>query len=558
MRVEEQNVWKPLFWGLLAAYCCYYAPYGINETDGGFLTGLAWQVLSGKTLYADLVYVRPPVPVWLRALEMSIIPDQWAILGERWLFYGKVALFSWLGAATLAAGVQRWMLAAFSFVVSAHCYPPAAWHTVDGILLGALSIWLFRNWRSATTAVLSGLCLAGCMLCKQSFYPMPFIWGALVFIYAPRRDGGKEPIEYQTVNVEYGGIATSLTSRNTMAIMAFALASVLFICYLAWTDTFSGFWRLTSGAASGGQAVQHGVLDYFRISPLVAIPGAILLTPVVWWLVRARRAGLAFAAWCALLIFLVASFGWTIYQRQEFTVPFAQTRFFFWIAAGWGAYRFWKKYWEWRQTLSFFALLGLSWCASVSWGYNLPILFALPSVYAVLDISGALYRAVFRQPRPSWLPALALTGLLTLFRMGCEFVYRDGPRHAMQVHLGEIFPKLNGIYSNNETATLYRELRDLAGRYGPNFKTLPAFPQSSFLADSYPPLPLDWVVKREMQACADQVKQVLQQQNPILFIEKNYGSQLNTDPEMQLTMECLIKGKILEETLHFWVVRVGY
>lgn len=555
MKLGEKNLWKMLFWGLLAAYCWHYAPYGINETDGGFLNGLAWQVMSGKTLYADIIYVRPPMPVWLRALEMNVIPDQWAVLGERWLFYGKVGLYSWLGAAVLVAGAQRWMLAAFSFVVSAHCYPPAAWHTVDGVLLGALSIWLFCNWRSATTAVFSGLCLAGCMLCKQSFYPMPLIWGLLLFVYSPRRHGGMENIEYQTVNMEYGGSARHLASRKTMAILVFVLTSGLFVCHLAWTNTFFDFWRLTGGAASGGQALQHGVFDYFRLNPLVALPGAILLTPVAWWLARARIAGLAFATWCALLIFLAASFGWTIYQRQEFTVPFAQTRFFFWIAAGWGAYRFWKKSWEWRQTIPFFALLGLGWCASVSWGYNLPILFALPWVYVIIDISAMLYSAAFRQTRPSWLPALALTGLLSLFRIGYEFVYRDGPRYAMRVHLGEIFPKLNGIYSNTETATLYRELRYLAGRYGPNFKTLPAFPQSNYLTDTYPPLPLDWAVQREMQTGAGQVKNVLQRQNPVLFIEKNYGSRLNTDPELQLTMECLIKGKIVEETAHFWVVR---
>ena len=192
----------------------------------------------------------------------------------------------------------------------------------------------------------------------------------------------------------------------------------------------------------------------------------------------------------------------------------------------------------------------------MSWGYNLPVLFALPWVYAAIEISGELYNTAFRRPRPFWVPLITLTMLLALFRLGYEFVYRDGPRSAMQVHLGDIFPKLNGIYSSTETAALYRELHDLAARYGPDFKTLPAFPQSNYLTGTHPPLPLDWVAAREIHTGTDQVKQSLQRQNPVLFIEKSYGSRLNTDPELQLTLECLIKGKIVEETVHFWVVRV--
>lgn len=526
MKAGEINVWKTLFWGLVAAYCWYYAPYGINETDGGFITGLAWQLLNGKTLYAGIVYVRPPVPVWLRAAEMCIIPDQWAVLGERWLFYGKVALYAWLGAATLSAGARRWILAAFAFVVSVHCYPPAAWHTVDGILLGALSIWLFCNWRSPATAALSGLCLAGCVLCKQSFYPMPLILGGLLFVYTPRRP----------------------------FIISFSLIMVVFAAYLYCNGTLSGFWRFTGAAASGGQALQHGVLDYFRIRPPVAVVSAVLLLPVARWFLQRKGAQAAFISWILLLIFLTFSYLQTIVNTAEFTVPFAQSRVLFWIAAAWGIFCFWQKTWDSRQTMAFFALLGLSWCASVSWGYNLPILFALPWVYAVFEISASLSDAVLRQVRPSWLPALALAGLLALFRVGYEFVYRDGPRAGMQTHLGEIFPKLNGIYSSAQTAVRYRELHDLAARYGPNFKTLPSFPQSNFLTNTYPPLPLDWVVQREMQAGTAQVKQSLQQGLPVLFIEKGYGSRLNTDPELQLTMECLLNGKIVEETAHFWVV----
>ncbi|MFN0015905.1 MAG: hypothetical protein ACKVU2_15285, partial [Saprospiraceae bacterium] len=172
MAFLKKNLLPALFFALVVAYCLCYAPFGINETDGGFLTGLAWQVLSGKALYADVVYVRPPLPVWLRVLELHLLPEPFAVLGERWIFFFKVALYSWFGAAVLAQGKSRWALAAFAFVLSVHCYPPAAWHTVDGLLFGAAAIWCQSNVPGVRGGFLSGIFWAAMLLCKQSFYPM--------------------------------------------------------------------------------------------------------------------------------------------------------------------------------------------------------------------------------------------------------------------------------------------------------------------------------------------------------------------------------------------------
>ena len=177
---RDRMLWMVVFFGLLAGYCFCYAPWGINETDGGFLTGLAWQVLSGKTLYQDVIYVRPPLPVWLRAIEMHILPEHWAVLGERWIFYLKVGLYSWCGAAVLASAARRWMLAAFGFVVSVHCYPPMAWHTVDGILFSVLGIWCVKKIPWSGGAVLAGVSICAALLCKQSFYPIVAVFAGMV------------------------------------------------------------------------------------------------------------------------------------------------------------------------------------------------------------------------------------------------------------------------------------------------------------------------------------------------------------------------------------------
>ncbi len=516
-----------LFFVLVAAYCLLYAPFGINETDGGFLSGLAWQVLNGKTLYADLVYVRPPLPVWLRALELQLLPDHFAVLGERWIFYLKVAAYSWFGAAALARGADRWQLAAFAFVLSVHCYPPAAWHTTDGLLFGALAIWCrseVLGWRGG---FFSGLFLVAMLLCKQSFYPMAFLWLLPV-----------------------GGAWLARTAGA-------ALGAGGFLAYLFSQNLLESFLAMTTSATSSGQALQHGVFDYFRIQPVLAGLTVALLAPAGWFWWKKKHARAAFWLWALWLIALAGSYAWTIAERQEFTVPFAQTRLLFWVAAGYCL-------WQWQretqnsnlktQNSNLLLTLALCWCASVSWGYNLPVLFAVPWAFAALEISRRLFSAAFPGKISTGWSVLALVALLALFRWGYAWVYRDGPRAAMTEHLGDIFPKLSGIYSSAETAALYRDLADLTRRYGPNVKTLPAFPQANFLTGTRPQLPLDWVVKREMGAGKALVETELAHQHIVFLVEKTFAASLCNDPEMVLANRIFENGKTLEETPFFWVL----
>ncbi len=546
--------WPLLFFLIVVAYCGYYAPFGINETDGGFLTGLAWQVLSGKTLYADVVYVRPPLPVWLRALELYLLPDDWAILGERWIFYLKVALYSWIGAAVLARGACRWQLAAFAFVLSVHCYPPAAWHTVDGLLFGALAIWCRSNVPDWRGGLFAGLFLVAMLLCKQSFYPMV----VLLLLPAPLLIG-RRVTERETQNLPGGKVYSFISIHSSFIIhhLLFLTGLGVFVAYLFSKNLLSAFWEMTTSATSSGQAVQHGVLDYFRIQPALAALTVVFWAPAVWFWWKNRGGRWAFWGWVLWLVVLVGSYAWVIAERREFTVPFAQTRLLFWVAAGYAAWQWRSDNWDSAQVWRFGSLLALCWCASVSWGYNLPVLFAVPWAYAALKISRTLFAAAYPTRRPGWWSAAALVVLLALFRWGYEWVYRDGPRAAMTEHLGAVFPRLSGIYSSPETAAQYRELADLIKRYGPNFKTLPAFPHANFITNTRPPLPLDWVVEREMGVARALVETEIMRTQPVCFIEKAYVTQLDNDHQLALTKSVFNTGRIVEETPFFWVVSEG-
>lgn len=524
-------------------YCFFYAPYGINETDGGFLTGLAWQVLSGKALYSDVVYVRPPLPVWLRALEMQLLPDNLAMLGERWIFYIKVALYSWFGAAVLCVGVQRRMLAVFGFVVSVHCYPPAAWHTVDGILFSVLGIFCLtggaeRGLRApGLLRILGGaLFIFAALLCKQSFYPMVAVFAGLVF---PLNPAGRPDF-----------------ARAARGVGALLACGLLFAAYLYNAGLLENYLRLTGSAASGGQAFQHGVLDYFRIKPVLAVPAALLIAFALWSVSKRKNYRMASLAWLGCLMLLAGSYVVDIYTRQEFTIPFAQSRFLFWVALAFCLLPLVPRPLPFAPCPSPFALcslLSISWCASISWGYNLPILFATPWVYVVLEISRGLWQRAWPEKRLAGASFVALALMLAVFRYGYEFVYRDGKRSVMYTDLGKVFPALQGVYSTPEKSLLYIDLKNLAARH-PVFKTLPAFPQANFLTGTKPPLPLDWVVRRETNGDDAPLWATIRKNRPVLLVEKGADAKIAADPELAFVRDLLQKATILEETTWFRVM----
>ncbi len=515
----------PLFYALL------YGRFGINESDGGFLTGLAWQVLSGKALYVDVVYVRPPLPVWMRALELLLLPQAWAVWGERLLFYCKVGAYCALGVAVVVPTKERkrGVIAVLAFLLSAHHYPAAAWHTVDGLFWGALGLWTLFCRPTLGGGLLAGVLLAAAMLCKQAFYPMAVVGvGAALWVYSGRHSAA---------------VAAGL-----------ALGWGAFLVYLRAFGGWEGFWSMTTAAASWKQAWQHGVLDYLRIRPGLALPSALLLAATLWLSAKERHLAWAFGSWVLWLLLLGAVLIWDVHTRREFIAPFAQVRLLFWVSNAYALWQWRLGEWSSHVAVRYAALAALSWCAAVSWGYNLPILFSVPWVFALWDISHRLAAPLHHLTRYG--STVACIALWLVFHQGYQWVYRDGYRGDMTTPLSALFSSLGGVYTTPQKAALYADLAVLAERYGPNFTVLPAFPQANFLTGTRPPLPLDWVVRREMGQYEAFVEAEALRQRPFFFLEKTALLVLDTDAELALVKRLYQRGQVLEQTPHFIVFRL--
>lgn len=509
--------WK-IFLGLMPIfYTLLYAPYGLNETDGGFMTSVAWQVSHGRTLYAECLYVRPPLPVWLHVLFLKVMPETGQVLAERALFYGKVALYCALGAHLLRKGQAAWRLAVVAFVVSAHCYPAAAWHTVDGILFAVLGFYLLPK-----NGALGAAALLGALLCKQSFYPLVG-WLLLGMVWDYGKWRTRSSLYRQLF---YGGVAAAFWA----------------VVWWASGASWAGFWQLSRAVGTGSEAFQHGIVDFFRIQPLVAavVP---LCALGAWSRLRPYRFWIGLAG----IVWLLGIYSMQIYQRQTFTIPFAQARLLFWVGVGYACYLLKEKPTDataWRAL----QLSSVSWCAAISWGYNLPILFVLPGVWAILAL-GERWQA---HSATRW-AGYALFGLtLGTFYYAYTYIYHDGRRADMNTFMNEVSPQLWGIRSTPATYALYRELHVLARTY-PTFQALPSFCAAHALTQTAPVLPLDWVVAREMGGDTATVIRAFEQYRPVLLVEKSQWTRLQTDPEMAVARALIGRCQKREETVH-WVV----
>ncbi|MEL6866174.1 MAG: hypothetical protein AAFP19_17225 [Bacteroidota bacterium] len=520
-----------LFLGIVLTYIRLYAPFGINETDGGFISAYAYRLLQGEQIYQDIIYVRPPMSIWLRALEMWLLPDSFELLSERILFYLKVALYAWMGAAVFYQDYRRWLLASIGFIICVHNYPAASWHTVDGILFGTAAFFLL--FRTASPIVLPSLMVVMAMLCKQSFYPLLPLFLLMVGLYKGKRD-------------------------LALATLSLSLMALAFYGYLNTTDLWSDYRFWTSGATGMGAAIQSGIWDYTKINPLLFA----LLPLLLPWLLDRKVLFAPKYYWYLFIAALMASYVWSIYEQQSFQVPVSQSRLlfliglFYWLRQAYrmGIWLFswadWKR--EGQSLLHLASLLGLSWMAALSWGYSFPILFAIPYVYVLFEITEEVEWGTTRDWNWLWRFSL-LFALLLIFRYAYEFVYRDGPRSAMKWPMEQVFPALKGIYSDEATYLLYSDLKGLQEHYGPRFKTLPAFPLSNYLTQTQSPLPLDWVIRPETNGPQPKLYQLVDKSDYYFFIEKSYGEQLLKNPKFELTKYVMDHLDRIEETPYFYV-----
>lgn len=527
----EQKLLPALYGLLILGYCVAYAPFGLDNNDGGFILGLAFQYFSGSEIYKDIVYIRPPVSILLHSIAFHPPFDFAPILASRVFFYFQIGVYSWAAAYFCKCwfnfpAADVYLVSALSFIFSAHNVTPMPWHTVDGVFFSALAFTLIapnqrynliRNIVAYTFGFLAALS-------KQPFYILPLLLWIFIFL---KEDKNR------------------LTNATIPLIGSFLLTLFLlsnFVDLERMASAISSQTRLRDLVSAGLVAYLRDILNLSSF--IFAAPTAIAL--LIKILIKSKTTT---DRQCKLInVFTTFSIVWLFVGiAKHFASQTAWSSpqsiidglfVFTGLASAWLALK--ERSVAWTGVL----LLHLvAWASSISWGYTTSIFFSAPAVIV-------LYLKLFSSFGTSKLVKSAAFMLVIasagIFWTGHRYHYSlEGPakREQSTVHLGEQFPRLNGIFSTQERLDMYLSTQELLRELrGGDILVAPNIPLFHAIFDQPNLIGVDWLLNAEIGPYQKEVKERIEKQILYALVYKKASPR----PEKEGRFGSFITAEIIE------------
>ncbi|GJQ32891.1 MAG: hypothetical protein HBSAPP04_17300 [Ignavibacteriaceae bacterium] len=476
--------YKALFLLTVSVYIILYAPYGFTDADDGFITALSWRIFNGQVPYVDFIYVRPPLTLYLHTLPFFILPNELVLISERVLFFISLALSSYFGAAAAKKVIHDrlekldlFFLSTIAFVYSVNSFTPMAWHTVDGVLLGSIGIYLLVDREGGLAGAIAGMFfLFLSTLTKQSFYLVPF--AGLVYIYLSKRD-------------------IKETMFSVVALLSFA---GIFIAVLALAGMLDQFILQTTTSTTFRDGYTAGVYEYLHF-PLIYF-----LVPAGYWLLvrnlsdtSMRERSIALVPYLFLLFAFVYPLAFYLnrlyfkgltginFYLLEFRDPVALVLLILGLIH---VLLEWKNV---KMASGIALMLFLSWSSSISWAHVSPHLFAAPLVAVLLSMGTRFFD---RRKTVYFASFVYLAGVLVYF-IAYQKPFNSDVVSNIDHDLGKVNRHLSFIKGDDRIYGRLSEMEGIAKKYGKEITFLPAMP----LADLFYGLPfnspVDWPINCE-------------------------------------------------------------
>lgn len=499
----------------------FYGPFGLEEGDMGSIFGISWSMYNGYFPHRDFVYIKPAFSPFFHSLPLYLT-EEYAYLINRYLYYAQVFGYSYL-ASSIAVYTLKipkkhlYFIAIIGALVSVHNYPPMPWNTVDGIFFSVLGLFLIvKHQKKMWPVVLGAFFLFLGALCKQSFYFFP----PLVALFLAYRK------EFKPLLV--------------MSISGLVCIG-LFLLFYWQQDALDPFITQIFSFTPGSSLINTGVRSYylavkFNIIPIVFGVIAIVL---IKRLTKPNKA----LVLTNLLIVLV--FIWLYYKNQSL---YQNAKYgiihLLWLAGlGYSAVKSIKD----QKYTVLILMFALSWCASISNGYNTPIDFSTPMFLVVM-----LYCLGKKFTLKKWSGLLVIGLYLGTFYFGYQNPYREQPRSELIHHLGDVFPRLKTINTNPVTYAKFAELKALSNKYN-NFTIMPSMTLGHYVTDTKNPIGVDWVFNHHLADQLDDYIQQLSDKKLTIFIENFENHYDNYEETSLLTMHVVKNWKLVERNEHFRV-----
>ena len=509
-----QNPFKFIFWITLLGYLFFYAPYGLENGDMGSIFGISWSMYNGYFPHLDFYYIKPALPPYFHSL----------FLLNRGFYFVQVFSFAYLTVKLvsdrwLRLGTnERFFLCTLAAIVSIHNYPPMPWNTIDGVFFSVIGLYLLLQYKHWYTTLFAAFFIALGVLSKQSFYFMPiFIAGYLVL---------QKEFKKLALLVGFG--------------LFFAMS---FIGLLYYNDAWEAFYDQTFSFTTGSSFLEAGFLNYakaFKSQALWIIPAGIL----IYFTRKKIPATLGYVAFNLAL----AAFLCYLYLNPDSYHTVKD-----WVYQVWFLLAVLFCLVQWRKDKGYALLLlflGLSWCASISNGFKTPVHFAVAMVLAtyVLIIKSKEVKL------PQGFAMAVVFGFIATFSLGYQRVYNDSDRAELTYDMGDVFPRLSGIKSDQATYQQYEQLKTLSEKYN-NFTVVPSMTLAHYVTNTKNPIGVDWVFDHHLAGEIEKHYQMLVDKNVTVFLEPFEGHRNNYEESARLSVFIKERWQLVESTPYFRVYK---
>lgn len=495
-----------LFWAfalLPILYFCLYAFKGFSDTDSGFIPALSYRVLNGEIPGRDFFYVRPPLSPYLHTLELILLPDSLEMVGMRFFYYLYMWLAVWLGIQSLRSqfdfqklGLSPWLLGILAFVFSAHNFPAMPWHTLDGILFACLGFYLLTRGPQMAYLVGGMVAMVLSAMAKQPFAVAPVVGAGMLFFLYPSRAAVKGLL-----------LSAGLGVLVLVGMLVFDREGILI-------GSITGQVK----GASSLEDLKLGAYQMYRGPLLLFFVPIALLWGVLTYL-RWPHKGLVLS--CVILLGIAAWVGYqtySTYKAEHFVAP--RYGFYHVLLAGAFAVGFWQflRRKDVPQMVLLLAMSVVAWASGISWGYAFPALFALPGLIGVVYFLAVVNAYPVKQWAYGALAVIALGGFFAMH----YYPYMERPLPEVNKHLGDLFPRMQHIYTHQALYDKHAQMKALHAKYGDNFTVLPSMPLAHYMLGIQAPVQVDWAHDGEIgfEKGAMAIVQRLEERKTVVLVEK--------------------------------------
>lgn len=446
---------------------------GFTPTDDGFTLAYSRRILDGEVPHRDFIIIRPFLSPLIHT-PFVLFSGEYTYWLSRLFVWFQFACIAWAWVSVVDrafdnafSDATKLFVGVLVFAASAHHFVLTAWHTVDGLFLASIGLWMVTR-QEATGKGFGYALIAAAYLCKQSFLFMAPL--SLLFLGDWRR------------------------SRCWIAA---ALPGLAYCAYLLATGSFpDAFIQLTSqtGIVSTGAT---SYLNYATLLGVVAGLSAMLLSSgAAAPPLPARPSRYAGASMLAAIPAIFTAVG--LFRGGLAVVSFGV----FGMVLGALLYCATSRATQDAGRIRAAALVLLfAWSASLSIGYNAPGLMLGPMLAVLWALAYSTVRETPEGPGlgPRVLQAavvvLGAAILVGFWDTRANHIYREQPSSELTKPLGGVLPGGALIYTNPRTYAYMADLKDATVRAREKGKRYAIIPQTAgwWVQSEQPnPLPIDW------------------------------------------------------------------